>query len=171
MTQQDKSRAIDAPRLRGPRGNTATAVSHVEAQTWQISLWPLRPSQAVRRKHRWSLANWQNLTVGGFFSLCFVFYPSCSTVEEKEDSIFLYFGYICRQALVEPFTGGKYVRLWACVCVCVSGLLWALTSSWWVHLTLLRNMEDVSLAISEVKCSNMSRDRGRVSVLFIWAPC
>lgn len=76
MTQQDRSRAIDAPRLRGPRGNTATAVSHVEAQTRQISSWPLRPSQAVRRKHRWSLANWQNLTLFfSFFFALFCFLP------------------------------------------------------------------------------------------------
>lgn len=48
------------------------------------------------------------LDCGGFFFALFCFLP---LLEEKEDSIFLYFGYICRQALVEPFTGGEYVRL------------------------------------------------------------
>lgn len=87
MTQQDKSRAIDVPRLRGPRGNTATAVSHVEAQTRQISLWPLRPSQAVRRKHRWSLANWQILTVG-FFRFVLFFTPPSPRWKEKKTAYF-----------------------------------------------------------------------------------
>ncbi len=53
---------------------------------------------------------------------------------------------------------GKYV------CVSVSGPLWALTSSWWVYLTLPRNIWDVSVAISEVKCGNMSRGRGKLDV-------
>lgn len=88
MTKQDKSRAIDAPRLRGPRGNTATAVSHVEAQTRQISLWPLRPSQAVRRKHRWTLANWQNLTVGVFFRFVLFFTPPAPRWKKKKTAYF-----------------------------------------------------------------------------------
>lgn len=53
---------------------------------------------------------------------------------------------------------GKYV------CVSVSGPLRALTSSWWVYLTLPRNIWDVSVAISEVKCGNMSRGRGKLDV-------
>lgn len=101
----DKNHAIDVPHLRGPRGDVATALSHVEARTRQISSWPLRPSQAVRRKQRWSPAKPAQLD-------CFVFLGVfLCTVEGNVDSIFLYFGSICCQALIAPFT-------WENMCVC-----------------------------------------------------
>lgn len=147
--------------LTWPCGNNARTrqthflgMFHRKAQTRRMSSWPLTPSQAMRRKPRGSLAN--ATSVFECFSLL-------STVGGTEDNIFLYFGSICRQALIVPFTRGN-MCVSVCVCVLVRGPLSAVMSSWWVYLTLPRNMGDVSAAISELKCGNIRKNRGKLEM-------
>lgn len=77
---------------------------HREAYAQWMSLWPLTPSQAVRRKRRWNLANSNKLTV---FSL--------STVGGNTDHMFLYSASIWCQALVVPSIR-ENTCVWMSVC-------------------------------------------------------
>lgn len=124
-------------------------VLHREAYTQRMWLWPLTPSQAVRRKRRWNLANSNKLTV---FSL--------STVGGNRQHMFLYSASIWCQALVVPS-----IRENTCVCewVCVShrGVPQSPDNQ---LMGLLCNTWEVSVAISKVKYGTASRDRRKLDL-------